>query len=78
MPSVEGICCNAVQSEHGESVEGSVTVPLNSAKSYTFIVVPLETGDFQIAVYMFSRPQDDLVRKTLQVVVSRGVKTFSL
>ena len=67
MPHVEGLCSNA---RPNDPITFDDNVPGGGAKSFTFIVVPLQTGKFPVSVYMFSTYADDAVEKILNVVVS--------
>ena len=67
MTHVDGLCSNA-RPDEPESMDG--IVEYNSAKAFTFIVIPLEVGDYTISIYMFSSPGNDAVQKVLHVVVS--------
>ncbi|XP_072051761.1 complement C3-like [Amphiura filiformis] len=61
----EGLCSNA---RHGEFVSKNDIVAGGSAKSFTFIVIPLEVKNYTITIHMYSSFGTDAVRKTLYVV----------
>ncbi len=67
MAGVDGLCSNA---RPGEFVVEEGVIEAKKAKSFTFVVIPLEVQDYIITIYMFSSFGNDAVGKTLHVVVS--------
>ncbi|XP_072047457.1 complement C3-like [Amphiura filiformis] len=77
MVGVAGLCSNA---RPGEFIIKEGVIAAGQAKSFSFIVIPLDIQDYIVTIYMISTYGNDAVSKTLHVVPegTRQVQPLSI